>query len=107
MIVKKIETPYDLRAEFLRMGRDYYTLEAYELMFDYLEDYSYNTGKNVEIDVIAFCGEFNESTISEATDDNCIELEEEGNIDELINELELETHVLGLTTVGTIVYISY
>lgn len=59
MLVKSL-TLRDFIDLFKDYNRDHYTYEAYEAMFNHLEDISESCGEPIEIDVIALCGEFDE-----------------------------------------------
>jgi hypothetical protein len=62
MIYKKL-TAYDLRREFERFDRDYYSIEAYEKMIEIFDDTPF------ELDVIGLCCSFAEFTPEEFFDD--------------------------------------
>jgi hypothetical protein len=45
--------------------KDQFSYEALEAIFEYLEDYSNDTGENVELDIVAICCEWVEMTWQE------------------------------------------
>jgi len=54
-------TKSDFTTAFHRMGRgNNFTYEGLSALYDYLEDYEDSTGEQIELDVIAFCCEYNE-----------------------------------------------
>lgn len=69
MIYKKYEI-YDFIHEFKIQGRDYYSLESYNYMYDYLDDYgSINDNCGYELDIIELCGIFTECDLDTALND--------------------------------------
>lgn len=109
-LIQTITTAYELQNIFARMGRDYYTIEGYEAMLNYCDE----CGDNVELDVIGFCGDFNEESI-EYVYDNCSNLDEieeckneDGEIDEdaLLDALNYYTYAVKLNN-GNIFYIAF
>ena len=59
---------------FERYNRmDNFSREGLEVLFDYLEDYSDSTGEPIELDVIALCCEYEESSIQEIIDNYAVE----------------------------------
>jgi len=54
-------TKSEFTTAFHRMGRgNNFTYEGLSALYDYLEDYEDSTGEQIELDVIAFCCEYNE-----------------------------------------------
>ena len=109
---------YDFQRMFERMGRDYYSQESYEILFDFYNEYD----EDYEPDIIAICGEWTEytpeelisdykhlysfdeyiednfETIDEALeDDYTMEELEENYLEELIKQLEYNTTVYELS----------
>jgi len=68
-IVQTINSVYQFEAAFreARCG-DQFSWEGFKVLFDYLEECSESTGKPVELDVIALCCEYEESSIQEIID---------------------------------------
>ena len=59
-IVDTINSVSQFRGFFEKMDRDYFSYDAYETMFNYYDNLSGDSGENIEMDVIAFCGEWNQ-----------------------------------------------
>lgn len=54
---------------FNKMGRgDQFSSKALNKLFEYLEEYEDSTGEQIELDVVALCCDYIESTIKEALD---------------------------------------
>ena len=69
-------TESDFIRAFDECGRgNNFSIEAREALYEYLEAYSEDTGEDIELDVIAICCEFSETTFAEV-------LEEQGEDDE-------------------------
>lgn len=51
----------DFRDAFIRMDRHVFSYRGYEALYNWLND----LGEDIELDVIALCGEFNELTYDE------------------------------------------
>ena len=98
---------------FKRCGRsEQFTYEALELIYDYIEEYEQSTGEEVELDVIAICCEWSESTPEEILDYYNTDIDTVGmSDDELANAvldyLHDETQVAGVTDSGSIVYVQF
>lgn len=78
---------------FARMGRaDQFSYAAKKALFDYLENYSEETGEPVELDVIALCREYSEDTAEDMNEDFnlMIENEEDEDDEEFKNRLNEE-----------------
>lgn len=64
-IVQSIN-PSQFQEAFRLAGRgDQFSYEGLEVLFDYLENYSDETGEHVELDVVALCCDYAESSIQE------------------------------------------
>jgi hypothetical protein len=64
----------DFLDAFRRAGReDQFSYEAKKALFEYLENLEKETGKQVELDVIALCCEYQEADIVEIIDDYDLE----------------------------------
>jgi len=81
MLVIKIVAVDQLRNEFIRCDRDYYSYEGYEAILDYYHKLEEET----ELDVIAICGDFNEVTFEDFINDYSVELEEDETEEETIS----------------------
>ena len=68
MIYETIDNAGQLRDKFVACGRDNFSYEAYEALFEMLDEM-----ENYELDVIAICCDFNESTEDEIRVDYAID----------------------------------
>ena len=68
MIYSTIYDAGNLRAEFIACDRDYYSYQGYEAMIDLFDD------SDVELDVISFCGNFNEESFMEIAENYRVDL---------------------------------
>ena len=76
-IVQSINNVYQFREAFRLAGRmDQFSYEGLEVLFDYLEWLSEDTGETIELDVVALCCEYYESSIQELIDNYNIDLSE-------------------------------
>jgi hypothetical protein len=91
----------EFRDEFKRMGRENnFSYEGLNVLFDYFEEYEESTGEEIELDVIAICCEFDESTPDEIRDNYSIE-------GDLMEYLQDHTQVAGVTEAGDIIYAAF
>lgn len=56
----------EFRDAFKDYNRDNFSYEGLGVLYDYLEDLYVDGGEDYELDVVALCSEFTESTIVEA-----------------------------------------
>ena len=111
-IVQSINNVYQFREAFRLAGRsDQFSYEGLEVLFDYLEEYSEDTGEPVELDVVALCCEYYESSIQELIDSYNIDVSDadgdEDSIIEVVREyLEDNTSVCGEVS-GGFVYAAF
>ena len=101
-IVQSINNVYQFREAFrLAVRMDQFSSEGFEVLFDYLENLSEDTGEPIELDVVALCCEYYESSIQELIDIYHIDLSEVDEDDpdsiiEVVREyLENNTSVCG------------
>ena len=91
--------------------KDQFSYEALELIFDYIEQYESETGEEIEFDTIAICCEWSESTPENIVRDYKIEVEditEDYTLTNfVIDYLNDETIVAGVTDSGSIVYVQF
>ena len=102
---------YNFRNAFYKMGRkDNFSYEGLEVLFDYLEELEMATGEEMELDVISLCGDFAESIIDDLIRDYDIDMsdcdtDDEEVIKETVMEyMEQNTIVCGVTSNGSVVY---
>ena len=84
-IVQSINNVYQFREAFRLAGRmDQFSYEGLEVLFDYLEQLSEDTGEPIELDVVALCCEYYESSIEELIKDYNIDVSDaDGDEDEI------------------------
>ena len=106
-IVQSINNTYQFCEAFRQAGRnDQFSYEGLEVLFDYLDELSEDTGEPIELDVIALCCEYYESSIQELIDNYNIDLSEVDEDDpdsiiEVVREyLEGNTSVCGEVSDG-------
>jgi hypothetical protein len=103
----------DFRDAFSRAGRgEQFSYEALELIYDYIEEYESSTGEEIELDVIALCCEWSESTPAEIIDQYDTDIETDGLDDDEIaaavyDWLNDETIIAGTTSAGNLVYVQF
>lgn len=113
MLVKMIYTAEDLRNEFVKMDRDYYSYEGYEAILNLFEEV--DCGEPTNLDVIGICGDFNEEepedimnayniTINEMNWSEAVEeLGEDVAMEKLLDQLNYHTWAQDLRN-GNIIY---
>ena len=102
-----IENASQFRDEFRQCGRaDQFSYEAMGLLFDYFEEID----PDYELDVIAICCEYAESSLSEVAEYYDIDLEGlegEARIEAVVKHLEDHTSIVGMVNDETIVYAQF
>ena len=106
-IVQSINNVHQFRESFRLAGRmEQFSYEGLEVLFDYLDNLSEDTGESIELDVITLCCEYYESSIQEVIDNYNIDLSEVDEDDpdaiiEVVREyLEENTSVCGEVSDG-------
>ena len=105
-IVQSINNVYQFREAFRLAGRmDQFSYEGLEVLFDYLENCSDETGEPIELDPVALCCEYYELSIQELIDNYNIDVSDaDGDEDEIkatVKEyLEENTSVCGEVSDG-------
>ena len=106
-IVQSINSVYQFREAFRLAGRmDQFSYEGLEVLFYYLDNLSEDTGESIEIDVVAFCCDYYESSIEELIDNYDIDLSEvdeddpDSIVDVVREYLEYNTSVCGQVSDG-------
>ena len=94
------------RDAFMVQRPDNFTYEGLEVLFDYLENLSQETGENIELDVIALCCDFSEMKLDEINQQYRRNDEKFGDLHEASDYLENETIVAGVTN-NTIVFAQF
>jgi hypothetical protein len=102
MRMKTTVSLHEFRDAFRSMGRgNQFTYEGLEVIFDYLESMEEDTGEEMELDVIAICCDFTESTPEEIMAEHDLDEDED-----ILEALSHHTTVLGETD-STIVYVNF
>ncbi len=74
-VVQSINNAYQFQEAFRLAGRgDQFSYEGLEVLFNYLEELSKDTGETIELDVVALCCEYYESSIQELIDNYNIDV---------------------------------
>lgn len=99
---------YQFRDAFRAAGRnDQFSYKGLECLFDYLEEYSEDTGEPFELDVIALCCDFYEEDAEYIAKNYSIDIEgmDDEEIVEAVREyLEENTIIVGEPSEGVFVY---
>lgn len=101
------------RQEFYNYGRkENFSYKGLEILFDYLEDLSDDTGEPIELDIIALCCEYSEDHYKDIADDYYIDLseaiDEEDEFEIVLDYLRDFTSVCGYDEEkGVIVYAQF
>ena len=74
-IVQTINSATQFADMFKQSSRaDQFSYEALEAIYDYFEDYSRDTGEDVEFDVVAICCDWQEATWGEVAEQYGVDL---------------------------------
>lgn len=105
-IVQSINNVYQFREAFRLAGRmDHFSYEGLEVLFDYLEEYSDSTGEPIELDPVALCCDYYETSIQELIDNYSIDVSDadgdEAEIKAIVEDyLQNNTSVCGEVSNG-------
>ena len=86
---------YDFRDAFMQIRPDNFSYQGLEILFEWLEEYEESTGEEIDLDVIAICCEWSETTREEIIQYYDIPEDERENLVKWLNE---RTIVAGETT---------
>ena len=99
---------YDFRRAFEQSRPDNFSYEGLEVLFDSLENLEDDTGNEIELDVVAICCDFQESTVDEVIQDYDIEVsEDEVKADIVRDHLQDNAFFCGETSTGNMVFQSF
>ena len=105
---------HGFRNAFYNMGRkDSFSYGGLEILFDYIEEVEQDTGEEMELDVVALCCDYAESTIDELISAYDIDIsdcdpDDEEAIAEFVEEyMDVNTTICGVTSDGSIVYAQF
>jgi predicted ArsR family transcriptional regulator len=111
MAIVQTLTRSEFADAFLSLRPDNFSYAGLDALFDYLEEYSDSTGEPFELDVIAICCDFSESTWQEIANDYRIDLEGCDDDDEryqtVLQYLQDNTVVIELGDDETMIYQSF
>lgn len=67
------------QGDFIKAFHDYdrqdqFSPEALEMLFEHFENYEYDTGEEIELDIVGICCEYAEETWQEVADNYSIDL---------------------------------
>ena len=96
--MKKTIDIYDFRNAFEQLRPNDFSYDGIMVLWEYFEEYEESTGTEIELDVIAICCDYTESTIEEVLNNYGLNS---------IEELEEETIVLGIFHPDRIIYLNY
>ena len=95
---------------FMSIRPNNFTYEGLVLLFDWIEQQESETGEQQELDVIALCCDFTESTYDEVVKDYTLADGEDLNTEDIpqavIDYLNDETVVIGYTD-ETVIYLNF
>tara|TARA_R110000822_G_scaffold267785_1_gene391258 strand:- start:352 stop:681 length:330 start_codon:yes stop_codon:yes gene_type:complete len=98
----------DFRTAFHNMGRkDQFSYEGLALIFDYIEEYERDLGKQMELDVIGICCDWAEDTpeaIAEQFNIDLEGIEEDDMMQAVMDYLGDHTTAYEVPSVATIIY---
>lgn len=93
------------REAFRNAGRaDQFSHEGLEALFDYLEELEADTGEQIELDVIALCCDFWESSAEEVCHDFGLEPPDGESMEDIAREYLEGEGVLVAETEGSFIY---
>ena len=82
---------YEFHRAFEQLRPDNFTYDGLNALHDWFEQYEEDTGEEIELDVIAICCDFTESSVEEFNNDYNREYED---MDELLQSVSDETIVI-------------
>ena len=84
-IIQSINNVHQFREAFRLAGRtDQFSYEGLDVLFDYLDELSEDTGETIELDVVALCCDYYESSIEELIENHSIDVSDaDGDEDEI------------------------
>ena len=99
---------YDFRRAFEQSRPDNFSYEGLEVLFDSLENLEDDTGIEIELDVVAICCDFQESTVDEVIQDYDIDVsDDEVKADIVRDHLQDNAFFCGETSNGNMVFQSF
>jgi predicted ArsR family transcriptional regulator len=108
--MKTTVSVYDFREAFRQAGRENFSYEALDLMFDYFEALEEDIGNEMELDVVAICCDYTEDdavSIAGNYDIDITDMDEDETLEAVQEYLNNNTSVVGTTSNGSIVYADF
>ena len=97
--MKQTITIHSFRRAFEDMNRTNFSHEGLGVLFEGLEELERDTGEELELDVIALCCDFEESTFADIASNYCIDVSEDEDIREAVLDF-LHENALVIGEVG-------
>ena len=72
----------DFRDAFKKLGANNFSDEGLTWIFEYLEEYENSSNEEIELDVVAICCDFNESTYEEVQEMYSLELDTDLSVED-------------------------
>ena len=95
----------EFRDYFNKIRPNNFRYEGLGILFEYLEEFENDTGKEMELDVIALCCDYCEESLSNIVDSYSIDLEGEDDHEQAVKDyLEDKTTLVGITKDGNFIY---
>ena len=73
---------YDFRDAFQRIRPDNFSYEGLTWLYEYFEEYENSCGEEIELDVVAICCDFNESTYAEVQEMYSLEVDTDLSVED-------------------------
>jgi len=107
--MKTTVSKYEFYRAFEKSGRDNFSYDGLDILFEYLESVESDTGEEIELDVIALCCDYDESSIESIASQYDIDLTDcDDDKREIVREyLERRTSICGETVNGFIYCTSF
>ena len=96
---------YQFHRAFEESRTEQFSYEALELLFENFEIIEEDSGEQIELDVIAICCEYSESSVQDIISDYSIDVgdcEDDGIKEVVIEYLENNTRYIGETEIGLV-----
>ena len=104
--MKQTITSHKFHCAFEELRTEQFSYEALHLLFDYFESIEEDGGEEIELDVIAICCEYSESSVQYIISDYSIDVSDCDGEDEIkeavIQYLAEHTRYLGYTDIGLV-----
>lgn len=104
--MKTSVSEYDFRNAFMSIRPDNFSYEGLTVLFDHLEELENDTGEEMELDVIAICCDYYESTLEELKTDYPDHFADADTLEDAIEILQDVTMVAGQTDT-TVIYVVF